>query len=754
MSENKSERFKKTRLFFKAFNWFLKILFMPMYSLLVFMKDEYIRRECNSKLPLGQVQSICEIRKKNIITAIALTVIQSVLFILLCFGSLVYEDYYGLYDGVVEFFETFQHEIFTEIFSSILFNIFCITSLIANIQYYFIYKFPKSRYQKFFKALKDNGIEQKEGMKPFWYYPRKMALLDLVGRTGEDLVKNNPALWNQAAFEPTQDVKKLPDSNQFIITTAVKKKSNSTLLYDRYEEWTALQQDTMKNYNWLMGEYVNRNEYLWKDAFEDFSLAFIGMSGSGKTEAMKMWLMSFLCKHPDTHLVICDLKMTGDWDVFAPTTETGKIIKTVEETLLAISYFDDLLSSRTEYMAKHSYKNIRTLSEAENIVVPPVLLIIDEFPQMSGPLKWDMQSRRDATPANTLFKLYTKGRSFGLWVILGSQFGGGDAIPSEINKNCKVHVMLRTGSEGESMQWINSPKAFYLGKNGLLLEDGSEDKQIGYAYVDNEVNFVRFWYCDDYLIIHEFKKYGVKTINGMAHFSARKMGLPMKLREKLKLVKGDKKKLNRFDLKMIEDNERAVKFFEESYKVLEANPHQNLTKIKKPIGMLWKDGETVEEYFKRTREIRSKLNSGEVIDVETKTFKEQSPVKTTTESKKNDNDEFEKLFDDIFKKKEEKAYNKDAALKKEKTKDESDFDSLFNEIFSSGNGTASEKVEHDKTNSKKVLTSTKEENDDSDKGTGKKNKKSQLNFDDALKDIDLIISKKIDKINSKSKDKK
>lgn len=795
MSEsNKSEKFKKAKFIYKViYTYILRILFMPVFLFFRLLNDERLRLYYNKLISLSQNQGMNKQRFKIIIGSGVILLIQVISFSILMLGSIVNEDLYGVYDGFIEFLDSYNIEIFKDIFSGYLSYLFLLTFLAGNILNFCIFIWSGSRYKKLFKALKDNGIEGKDGTKPTWYYPGGMLFIDLVGRTGEDLVKNNQALWNQAAFEPTQDVKKIQGTNQWIITAAVQKKSNSTMLYDRYEEWTTLQTDKMKNYNWCMGEYVNRNEVLWKDAFEDFSLAFIGMSGSGKTEAMKMWLTSFLCKHPSTHLVICDLKMTGDWDVFASMTETGKIIKTVEETLLAISYYDDLLNSRTDYMAKKSYKNIRTWSEAENTFVPPVLLIIDEFPQLSGPLKWDMQSRRDGTPANTLFKLYTKGRSFGLWVILGSQFGGGDAIPSEINKNCKVHVMLRTGSEGESLQWINSGKAFFLGKTGLLKEDGSEDKQIGYAYVDNEVNFVRFWYIDDWLIVHEFLKYGVKTINGMPHFAARKMGIPMGLRDKLKQVGGDKKKLNRYDQKLIDDNEKAQALFEDSYKKLHANPHAGLKEPKKPIGMLWKQNETVEDYFKRTREIRGRINSGEVIDIEALNVFDENKSQTdnkTTESVDNrgtveikkevkreqpknasDDDLLAELNDLLSDKpnKEEKKVDS-----KEKKKEDDDFDKLFAEFFG-GEEKKDEKKEKTKVDKKEEiedlfedlfsdtepnkknniiektlnLDAKKQEVEANDKATIKKyNEESLKQIDEEIDRIVKNKKKKIEKMNS------
>ena len=578
------------------------LFFLPSKLLLRFLNDERKRMEYNKELPESQRVPPLKSRIKLIwLSSLILAAQLGSIFGLLT-GAWV--SGLGPAYHLKRLLTKLKVPELSEVLNYYVLAIFLLSIVASGLIYFLNFKYSKSRYAKLFIELarKPEGRDdEKELLKPAWYYPGKMIFVDLLDRTGDEVIKDKP-LWNRADFSPT-DAKKIKHTNQYILTSAPEKPSSSTYLYDRYDEWTSLVQDKMKIYHWQLGEYVNKNEYLWKSAHDDFSIAFIGQSGSGKTEAMKSWLTNFLCKHTSTHFIICDLKRTADWDSFAPLTETGRIIKTPEETLLAIAYFEDLLNLRTKYMAEKGYKNIRTWSETEGIIVPPVLLIIDEFPQMNGPLKWDVYSRKDATPANVLFKLYTTGRSFGLWVVLGSQFSGSDAIPSEMNKNIKVHVVLKTGSEGESMQWINSGAAFWIGKN-VFKEDGTEDRQVGYAYVDGEQAFVRFWYADDWLIVHEFLKYGVPTIEGAEHFRPRKMSIPMAIRDKLKLVDGNRKALSEPEQRELAANEAAQVKFEQSYAELAKTLHPGLTQKKTPMGILWEAEEPVDQYFLRLRRER------------------------------------------------------------------------------------------------------------------------------------------------------
>lgn len=604
-SDSKQGKTKFAASLFSKMSWLALIPLMLLFRLI---GDERLRKHYNQYLPEPQRVAMGSDRMKLMIVALLATIGQ-IGSVAAAFAGV---GVYGMGAGYVlsraisslslPRMESLIHPYVPMAFAAFWF--------VGALSWFMIFTNPRSRHSQLMRALKkkhDHGSSEQD-VQPPWYYPGKMLFIDLLDRTGEEAVNDKP-LWNRANFNPTADVAKIPGTNQYILTASVEKKSNSTMLYDRYDEWTALVEDKSKLYHWMLGEYVNRNEFMWKDAYEDFSILFVGQSGSGKTEAMKCWLTNFVCKHPTTHIVICDLKKTGDWDSFAPLTENGMVVKSTEEALLAISYFEDILNSRTEHMQKNGYKNIRSWSEAENTVVPPVLLIVDEFPQMNGPLKWDVYSRRDQTPANVLFKLYTTGRSFGLWVVLGSQFSGSDAVPSEMNKNIKLHVCLKVGSSGESMQWINDEAAFWLGKN-VRRPDGSEDRQVGYAYVDGKTAFVRYWYADDWLIVHEFLKYGVRTIEGKEHIQARKMGIPMGIRDRLKNFGGNKKKLTSRERTELAANEAAQAKFEASYAELRKTPHQSLASKKSPLGTLWNPNEPVEEYFARCRRARGVGGAG------------------------------------------------------------------------------------------------------------------------------------------------
>ncbi len=586
---------------------FLKFLVKPESVLERMVEDEFRRVKYNKLLSKGQMQSISKNRIILFTIFGSLTLIHVVGLLMIVFGAGTKGSNYKPLTIITQALKSGKLPNIDFLINPYIPAAILAASIIGYIVYFLAFEFQfTSLHKRMALSLhrQFSNTENSPDVRPYWYYPGKMLYLDLVGCTDEEIIKNK-AFWLRAGMEPSPEVCKIKArdgtvTNQYVFTAGASKPSNSTMIYDRYDEWTNIAKDDERLFTWFLGESVLKNEYTAKPCFDDFSLIFVGTSGAGKTEAMKCWLTAFLVKHPWARAVIVDLKGTADWDVFAPYTESSYIVKDHAEGLLAISYFDDLFNKRQKYMREKGYKNIKAWSEEEKIPVPPVLLIIDEFPQFAGPLRYDMTAKKDGTPANMLFKLLTMGRSYGLWVILGSQYGTSEHIPSEINKNVQVKVALRTGSEHESNALVNTLKAHYIGKEGDKNPDGSDDKKKGYAYVNNEKDYVRFWYMDDWIIAHEFKKYGVSTMVGADHTKPREMKLPADVEGRLAAYNGNLNKFHPWAKQNIVNFKNAVEKFKKSYAEMEKTPPKQQDP-KRPLGQLWRKEETVEAYIARSR---------------------------------------------------------------------------------------------------------------------------------------------------------
>jgi hypothetical protein len=277
--------------------------------------------------------------------------------------------------------------------------------------------------------------------------------------------------------------------------------------------WESALARSSKKATWLLGERVSNDgvrgsdEPLLSDAMaEAHSIGFIGMSGCGKTEGMRSTVATFLAANPAARLSVCDMKATGDWDVFAPFTDAGSVAKTPEEALGVISAAGEELDRRIVGLKQGRHKDVAQWAEVDPAGAPaPLVLVIEELPFLDFSLKWDANSRRPGTAANALFRILTTGRSAGVFLVVGSQVALPDLMPSEIRKNLRKWVVFRVGSEGESMQLLNSPAAFLLGRRG------DRGLQIGYAYVDGPDTLVRFHMMKDAAILYALLSAGVRV---------------------------------------------------------------------------------------------------------------------------------------------------------------------------------------------------------------------------------------------------
>lgn len=564
----------KTSFLGKVLGWIFKsiysVLAEPYKLFSKLISDEKRRIYYNNKVLVDvQKQPISRERKSALIHVTLNMIIYTIFVILLVSGNMAkLNKVQVLKSMVVKKFPYIElknvHNLRHTIF--LPWGIGLLSCLIFSYsRRYMLFHSKSSRYRQFMKHMAsydEQWSKSTPDYEPMWYYPGAIWFAHLPpDSTHKDFVERN-GLWNSVNFIPTKEVQRLQNDNKYVFVAAPQKPSESTMIYDRYEEWTKEIEDDSTIFNWNFGECINENNMLRRNCFEFFSMAFFGAAGSGKTEAMKFTFTHFMCKHPYTHMIICDPKGLGDWDSFSAYTEFGRIIKDKQECVFAIASVEYEFQRRKVHMERMKYKNIRAWSEAENIDVPPLLLVVDEFPQLEEDLKFGMDAKTDRTPANTLFKLYTLGRAFGIWVILGSQMADSGTVPHEIQTNLQVRVILKMTTPSASMQWLGSECAFTLGMT-LKNPDGTPNKQMGYGFVNTDKDAVRFWYIHDWIIAHEFLKYGVKPIGDNERYIPKKMGLIPDWEKAIKLV--GRKKISKYLLGLVEANERGQAFFATSF---------------------------------------------------------------------------------------------------------------------------------------------------------------------------------------------
>jgi hypothetical protein len=584
-------------------------VFFCWYHLLKrLISDELTLKSHNRKIPDAQRQGGTAERKVLIAVASALALVQISSIYMLATGALTRGG-----RNPIELTQMMIHAMRIPRMEEVL-NIYILYVLVAaivvsNLLYFITYIRKASPYVRFMTAMADAGIRDTDShIHKIWYYPARLAFIPLTGKTGEDLLKSE-ALWKEALFQPSLDVHELP-GNEYLFVSKKIKHSSSTFLYERYAEWTEIVTDPLRRKNWQLGEYVDKDGFKWSDINDNSTLAFIGQTGSGKTESMRIFFAAAKIMHPDMRFLICDPKAAGDWDQFGPMSETGGVLKTPEDCLIALFYAKAILASRSAYCKKNGYKNITEWSQAENMSVPVLMVVVDEFPNFNKLINFDFNYKKNTTPAGILFEIMTMGRSYGVWFTLGSQFGLGEHVPPEVNKNCKVHVCLRVGSPGESSAWIDSDVAFRLGKRKQL-PSGGADPESGYAYIDNVKEHVRFWFADNTVLYHEFLKHSVPTMEGHEHKAAKNLNTPRdvtKVLDALKQAGKTEKDMPSWETGMYNRYKIAKKKIEDEIDQMEKAGKREANPRLTPLTVTWNQGEEATSYAERAfKEALSRL---------------------------------------------------------------------------------------------------------------------------------------------------
>jgi hypothetical protein len=284
-----------------------------------------------------------------------------------------------------------------------------------------------------------------------------------------------------------------------------------TLFSQRRKEWDSLLNDTRGQDLLFYGEHVmssNRGSslpFLLKPSYVSFSNAFIGMAGSGKTEAMRMAVTYHMCANK-SRLYVVDGFETGAWDVFqkagARIARTQKSINDMIDEVYKIG------QSRLLEMKEHGCKNVRELELVTKEKIPSILLVIDDLSMVEGLRNFDDREYNTSSGslAAKFFNIMTRGRSSGIRLLYGTQFAAHKSM-SAIDKNVVSRIVFKVASAGEASMWLDGEKPYWFGKGMLMRKDGTVDRQEGHACVDRCSNHVAFWLMNDDEIAAELAKH-------------------------------------------------------------------------------------------------------------------------------------------------------------------------------------------------------------------------------------------------------
>ncbi len=177
-----------------------------------------------------------------------------------------------------------------------------------------------------------------------------------------------------------------------------------------------------------------------------------GTTGSGKSELLRT-LVASLAHTASADLinfVLIDYKGGSAFDACVGLPHIAGIVTDLDPSLSqrALISLKAELIRREKILRKASAEDIDSYSGS----LPRLLIIIDEFASMAEELPEFL---------NSLVETARRGRSLGVHLILATQRPGG-AVNSNIRANTNFRISLRTLSEADSMDVLESPDAAFL----------------------------------------------------------------------------------------------------------------------------------------------------------------------------------------------------------------------------------------------------------------------------------------------------
>ena len=208
-----------------------------------------------------------------------------------------------------------------------------------------------------------------------------------------------------------------------------------------------------------------------------------GTTGSGKSEALRTWLLGLCESYSPSRLrlVLVDYKGGSALTPLTalPHTETVLTDLNLAHSSRALRGLASCIATREAQFAQYAVKDLsqwheRFLQECAPPPPPRILIVIDEF-----------QVLADLHPETleTFSRLAAQGRSLGLHLIYATQHPGA-SISAHMRANTELRIALRSISDSDSHSVIGSAEAAHLPRipGRALLGSG---KPVQFAYCKN-----------------------------------------------------------------------------------------------------------------------------------------------------------------------------------------------------------------------------------------------------------------------------
>ncbi|HEY4399120.1 MAG TPA: FtsK/SpoIIIE domain-containing protein [Lactobacillaceae bacterium] len=218
-----------------------------------------------------------------------------------------------------------------------------------------------------------------------------------------------------------------------------------------------------------------------------------GRTGSGKSVFLNNLLMSLMSEYApwEVDIYLADFKKVelsrylSDKDNQAPHVKAVAATSQMPYVMSLLRYLAKVMDAREQFFARISEKNIADFRKRYDVVLPRVLLVVDEFQQMF----LQANEAEHVEIQHILTEIAKKGRSSGVHLLFASQEMS-DTLPASTLLNFKARFAL-PADPAVSEAIINTPAAAQLAPHHVMFNQSSGDDSTVQAflvpYLDSDV---------------------------------------------------------------------------------------------------------------------------------------------------------------------------------------------------------------------------------------------------------------------------
>lgn len=216
----------------------------------------------------------------------------------------------------------------------------------------------------------------------------------------------------------------------------------------------------------------------------------VGRTGSGKSVFINALILSLLTEYPpwELDLYLADFKKVelsrymndadenNQFTAFTPHVNACAATSEIRYVISMIRYLVDCMNARQELFARLGVTKIQEFRKKYDVVLPRVLLMVDEFQQL-----FQEATTREADELQTMLNAITKlGRATGFHLLFASQEMSGTLSGNTLS-NFKIRMALPCEA-GISTDILGNAKAATLARGYVLVntDAGQEDKNKKY----------------------------------------------------------------------------------------------------------------------------------------------------------------------------------------------------------------------------------------------------------------------------------